>query len=61
MKWELMITLKRLATGQGDHYATGFLPNYLCFKERYEMIAIDFDKQWELDSDPEQCNKVILL
>ena len=40
-----MITLKRLATSQGDHYATGFLPNYLCFKERYEMIAIDFDKQ----------------
>ena len=37
--------IKKFTTSQGDHYTTGFLPNCFCFKERFEMIAIGFDKE----------------
>ena len=28
------------------------LLGYQCFKDRYQLIAVDFSKQKELDADP---------
>ena len=44
--------IKKIATGNGDDYATGFLLDYPYFKENYKMIAIDLSRQNELDADP---------
>ena len=34
----------KIATGQGDDYATGCLTDYPYFKENYKIIAIDLSK-----------------
>ena len=44
--------IRKIATGQGDDYATGCLLDYLYFKDSYKMIAADLKKQQELDADP---------
>ena len=44
--------IRRLATGQGDDYATGCLLDYSYSKENYKLIAIDLSKQQALDADP---------
>ena len=33
--------IRKIATGQGDHYTTGCLLEYGYFKNYYKMIAID--------------------
>ena len=38
-------------TGQADHYTTGCLLKYQYFKDHYQLIAVDFSKQKELDTD----------
>ena len=35
----------KIATNQKDHYTTGCLLDYPCFKNYYKMIAIDISKQ----------------
>ena len=37
--------IRQIATGQGDDYTIGFLPDYPYFKENYKFIAIDLSKQ----------------
>ena len=49
MKYE---NIRKVATGQGDHYTTGRLSDYTYFKKYYKMIAIDLSKQQALDADP---------
>ena len=44
--------IRKIASGQGDDCTTGFLPDYLYFKEHYQLIAIDLNKQQKLDADP---------
>ena len=44
--------IRKIATGQGDDYATGCLLDYLYFKENYKMIATGLNKQQVLDADP---------
>ena len=44
--------IRKIATGQGDDYATGCLLVYPYFKEGYKTIAIDLSKQQALDLDP---------
>ena len=44
--------VRKIATGEGDDYTTGYLLDYSCFKENYKMIAIDLSKQQALDDDP---------
>ena len=44
--------IRKNATGKGDDYTTGSLLDYPYFKENYKMIAIDLNRQSELDSDP---------
>ena len=43
--------IRKLATGQGDAYTTGCLPDNNYFKNYYKMIAIDISKQQALDAD----------
>ena len=44
--------IQKNAPGQGDDYTTGYILEYLYFKEYYEMIAIDLNKQQKIDADP---------
>ena len=37
--------IRKIATGQGDGYATGCLLHYQFFKDHYNLIAIDLSKQ----------------
>ena len=44
--------IQKIATDQGDDYATGCLSGYNYFNNYYKMIAIDLSKQEKLDADP---------
>ena len=44
--------IRKIATGKGDNYVTGFLLDYGYFKKNYQLIAADLSKQRELDADP---------
>ena len=44
----------KIATIQGNGYATGCLLDYTFFKEHYNLIAIDLSKQQRLDVDPKE-------
>ena len=44
--------IRKICTGSGDDYTTGFLLDYPYFKESYKMIAVDLSKQQALDADP---------
>ena len=50
--------IRKIATGQGDYYATGCLLDYSYFKENYKMIAIDLGKQQTLDADPTEIEQI---
>ena len=43
--------IKKLATRQGDDYTTGFLLDYMNFKNYFKLIAVDLSKQQVLDPD----------
>ena len=43
--------IKKLATLQGDDYTTGFLLDYMQFKNYFKLIAVDLSKQKALDPD----------
>ena len=43
--------IRKIATGKGDDYMTGFLLDYSYFKENYRVVAIDLSKQQVLDPD----------
>ena len=36
---------RKIATGQGNDYTTGYFLDYPYFKDSYEMIAVDLKKQ----------------
>ena len=44
--------IRKIATGQGDDYATGCLLDYSYFADTYQMIAVDLRTQQALDADP---------
>ena len=37
--------IRKVATGKGDDYTTGYLLDYIYFKNYYKMIAVDLSKQ----------------
>ena len=43
--------IRKISTGQGDDYATGYLLDYIYFKNYYKVIAKDLSKQQALDAD----------
>ena len=50
--------IKKIATAQGDDYATGCLLDYPYFKDSYKMIAIDLSKQEALDTNPRAIQQI---
>ena len=50
--------VRKIATGQGDDYATGCLLDYPYFKKNYKMISIDLSKQKALDADPRAIQQI---
>ena len=43
--------IRKVATGQRDDYATGWVLDYVYFRDVYKMIAMNLIKQQALDSD----------
>ena len=50
--------IRKIATGQGDDYATGCLLDYPYFADTYKMIAVDLSKQQALDADPRAIQQI---
>ena len=50
--------IRKIATGQGDDYTTGYLLDCPYFKDSYKMIAIDLSKQQALDADPRAIQQI---
>ena len=50
--------IRKIATGQGDDYTTGFLLDYSYFADTYKMIAVDLNKQQALDTDPRAVQQI---
>ena len=50
--------IRKISTGQGDHYTTGCLLNYNYFKKYYNMITIDLSKQQALNADPKAMQQI---
>ena len=44
--------IRKIATGQGDDYATGCLLDYQHFTHHYLLTVADLSKQKKLDTDP---------
>ena len=54
MIWQLN-NIRKIVTGQGDDYATGYLLDYPYFKK---LIAIDLSKQQKLHPDPKATQQI---
>ena len=50
--------ITKIAIGEGDDYTTGYLLDYLYFKDHYKMIAIDLSKQQALDTEPRAIQQI---
>ena len=50
--------IRKIATDQGDDYATACLLDYSYFKDTYKMIAVDVSKQQALDADPKAIQQI---
>ena len=44
--------LRKVSTGHGDDYTTGYLLDYAYFKDNYRLTAVDLSKRKALDTDP---------
>ena len=51
-------SIRKIPIGQGDDYTTGFLMEYIYFKNCYKMIAIDLSKQQALDADDKAIQQI---
>ena len=50
--------IRKIATGRGDDYTTGWLLDYIYFKKYYKMIAVDLSKKHALDADPKAIQQI---
>ena len=50
--------IRKIATSKGDDYTTGCLLDYFYFKKNYTMMAIDLNRQNELDADPRPIQQI---
>ena len=55
---KLYDNIRKIATGQGDDYATRCLLDYTYFKNYFKLIAIDLSKQQNLDADPKVIQQI---
>ena len=49
---------RKIATRQGDDYATSCLLNYNYLNEYFKIMAIDLSKQQALDTDPKVIQQI---
>ena len=50
--------IRKIATGQGDDYITGYFLDYQHFKDHYQITACDISKQKEFDADPRAIQQI---
>ena len=50
--------IRKLTTGQGEDYTTGYLLDYDYIKNHYRLIVIDLSRQKELDADPKAIHQI---
>ena len=50
--------IRKLTTGQGEDYTTGYLLDYDYIKNHYRLIEIDLSRQKELDADPKAIQQI---
>ena len=51
--------IRKVSTGQGDHYTTGCLLDFAYFENNYRLIAVDLIKQKALDADSRAIQQII--
>ena len=51
--------IRKISTGYGDDYATGWLLDYAYFKDNSRLIAVDLSKQKALDADPRAIQQIV--
>ena len=51
-------SIRKINTGQGDDYTTGYLLDYPYFKDHYKIITLDLIKQQALDADPRTIQQI---
>ena len=61
---QLMITkqfdeVRKVSTGQGDDYTTGYLLDLSYFRDNCRLIAVDLSKQKALDADPRAMQQIV--
>ena len=52
--------IRKIATGKGNDYTTGYLLDYQYLKNHYELITVDLSKQKVLDADPRATQQIEL-
>ena len=52
--------IRKLTTGQGQDYITGFLLEYGYIKSHYRLVAVDLSRQKESDVDPKAIQQIDL-
>ena len=50
--------IRKLTTGQGEDYTTGCLLDYEYVKNHYRLMAVDLNRQKELDADPKAIQQI---
>ena len=50
--------IRKVSTGKGDDYTTGYLLDYSYFKANYKLIAIDLSKQQALGAGPRAIQQI---
>ena len=50
--------IRKVATGKGHNYTTGCFLAYTYFRDNYNMIAVDLNRQQALDPDPRKIQQI---
>ena len=50
--------IQKIATSQGDDYATGCFLDSIYFRKYYKIIVIDLSRQQTLDADPKAIKEI---
>ena len=51
--------VRKVSTGQGDDYTTGYLLDLSYFRDNCRLIAVDLSKQKALDVDPRAMQQIV--
>ena len=51
--------VRKISTGQGNDYTTGYLLDFAYFEKNYRLVAADLSKQKALDADSRAIQQII--